>query len=147
MVSIWVRYGFRWHSDKSYRTSRRRVRYGLSECHLNPCRTRIDIIYIFSHKITLNLSFTTKKPPLQNHRVRYGVRSELCLALKHNRGVREIKISVLWFWPLTIMPWWLRSRNLSVKIWFVPFSQVALIPWPDYADTWLHSVVWCNKSH
>ena len=72
MVSIRVRYGFRWHSDKPYRTSRRRVRYGLSECHLNPYRTRMDIICIFSHEITINLSFTTKKhiieisqPPLQ----------------------------------------------------------------------------------
>ena len=72
MVSIRVRYGFRWHSDKPYRTSRRRVRYGLSECHLNPYRTRMDIICIFSHEITINLSFTAKKhiieisqPPLQ----------------------------------------------------------------------------------
>ena len=72
MVSILVRYGFRWHSDKPYRTSRRRVRYGLSECHLNPYRTRMDIICIFSHGITLNLSFTTTKhiieisqPPLK----------------------------------------------------------------------------------
>ena len=94
MVSIRVRYGFRWHSDKPYRTSRRRVRYGLSECHLNPYRTRMDIICIFSHEITINLSFTTKKhiieisqPP---HRVWYGVRSELCLTLQRNRGVREV---------------------------------------------------------
>ena len=40
--------------------------------HLHPYRTRMDIICIFSHEITLNLSFTTKKhlieisqPPLQ----------------------------------------------------------------------------------
>ena len=50
----------------------RLVRYGLSECHLNPYRTRMDIMCIFSHEITINLSFTTKKhiielsqPPLQ----------------------------------------------------------------------------------
>ena len=56
----------------------------------------MDIICIFSHRMTLHLSFTTKKhiteisqPPLQNHRVRYSVRSELCLTLKHNHGVRE----------------------------------------------------------
>ena len=97
MVSIRVRYGFRWHSDKPYRTSRRRVRYGLSECQLNPYRTRMDIICIFSHEITLNLSFTTKKrtwswnitTSVANHRVRYGVRSELWLTLTFNRGVRE----------------------------------------------------------
>ena len=72
MVSIWVRYGFRWHSDKLYRMSHRRVRYGFSECHLIPYRTRMDIICILSHKITLNLSFTSKKriieisqPPLK----------------------------------------------------------------------------------
>ena len=38
MISILVRYGFRWHSDKPYRTRLRLVRYGLSECHLNPYR-------------------------------------------------------------------------------------------------------------
>ena len=68
-ICIWYPFEFdmacRWHSDKSYRTSRRRVRYGLSECHLNPYRTRMDIICIFAYEITLNLSFTTKKPPLQ----------------------------------------------------------------------------------
>ena len=56
-------------------------------------------LWIFSHEIALKLSFTTKKhievllkishTPAANHRVRYGVRSELCLTLKHNRGVRE----------------------------------------------------------
>ena len=48
MISILVRYGFRWHSDKPYRTRLRLVRYGLSECHLNPCRTRMDTICISS---------------------------------------------------------------------------------------------------
>ena len=48
MISILVRYGFRWHSDKPYRTRLRLVRYGLSECHLNPYRTRMDTICISS---------------------------------------------------------------------------------------------------
>ena len=46
MASILVLYGFRWHSDKPYRTRLRLVRYGLSECHLNPYRTRMDDICI-----------------------------------------------------------------------------------------------------
>ena len=58
MASIRVRYGFRWHSVKPYRTSHRPFRYDLSECHLNSYRTRIDVIYIFSHKIPLSLSST-----------------------------------------------------------------------------------------
>ena len=37
---------FRWHTDKPYRTRLRLVRYGLSECHLNPYRTRMDVICI-----------------------------------------------------------------------------------------------------
>ena len=49
MISILVRYGFRWHSDKPYRTRLRLVRYGLSECHLNPYRTRMDTICISYH--------------------------------------------------------------------------------------------------
>ena len=59
MASIRVRYGFRWHSDKSYRTSRRRVWYVLSECHLNPYRTRMDAICIFSHEKPLNFKLNT----------------------------------------------------------------------------------------
>ena len=69
----------------------------LSECHLNPYRMRMDIICIFSHKIALDVSFTTKKhineisqPPLQTTECEYGVRSELYLTLKLNRGVREV---------------------------------------------------------
>ena len=46
MLSILARYGFRWHSDKPYRTRLRLVRYGLSECHLNLYRTRMDTICI-----------------------------------------------------------------------------------------------------
>ena len=46
MISILVRYGFRWHSDKPYRTHLRLVRYGLSACQLNPYRTRMDTICI-----------------------------------------------------------------------------------------------------
>ena len=44
---IWYPF-FRWHSDKPYRTRLRLVRYGLSECHLNPYRTRMDTICISS---------------------------------------------------------------------------------------------------
>ena len=120
MASIRVRYGFRWHSDKPYRTSRRRVQYGLSECHLNTYRTRMDIICIFSHEITLNLSFTTKKciiePPL-----RYGVRSELCLTLKHNRGVRE--------WYLVTV----QELNVVILVLFINTTyKVQIIEWCDY---------------
>ena len=43
---ILVRYGSRWHSD-----SLRLVRYGLSECHLNPYRTRMDTICISSGQL------------------------------------------------------------------------------------------------
>ena len=46
MISIRVRYGFRWHSDKPYRTRLRLVRHDLSEWHLNPYRTRMDTICI-----------------------------------------------------------------------------------------------------
>ena len=53
MISILVRYGFRWHSDKPYRTRLRLVRYGLSECHLNPYRTRMD---------TICISYTSQSP-------------------------------------------------------------------------------------
>ena len=42
MASIIVRYGLRWHSDKPYQTRLRLIRYDLSECHLNPYRTRMD---------------------------------------------------------------------------------------------------------
>ena len=51
---------------------------------------------IFSHEIPLNLSymrkqnsFETSQTPAENHRVRYGVRSELHLTLKLDRGVQE----------------------------------------------------------
>ena len=55
MISILVRYGFRWHSDKPYRTRLRLVRYGLSECHLNPYRTRMDTICIsYLHRVCAN---------------------------------------------------------------------------------------------
>ena len=48
----------------------------------------MDIICIFSHEITLNFKFHNKETSAANHRVRYGVRSELYLTLKHNRRVR-----------------------------------------------------------
>ena len=41
MISIRVWYGYGWHSDQM---SRRRVRCGLSECHLNPYRTVMDAL-------------------------------------------------------------------------------------------------------
>ena len=66
MVSIRVRYGFRWHSDKPYRTNRRRVRYGLSEFHLNPYRKRMDVMCIFSHEIPLNWSSIRKQKLIWN---------------------------------------------------------------------------------
>ena len=60
----------------------------------------MDIICIFSHKITLNLSFTTKKciieisqPPLQT--TECDMASELCITLKHNRVVREALIQIM----------------------------------------------------
>ena len=96
MASILVRYGLRWHSDKPYRTSRRRVRYGLSECHLNTYHTRMDAICIFSHEIPLNLRLISKNDYLKNQkpqRVRNGLRSELYLTLKLDHGVRESFIS------------------------------------------------------
>ena len=40
----------------------------------------------FHNKETHNCNITTSAA---NHIVRYGVRSELCLTLQHNRGVRE----------------------------------------------------------
>ena len=40
----------------------------------------------FHNKETHNWNITTSST---NHRVRYGIRSELCLTLQHNRGVRE----------------------------------------------------------
>ena len=46
MASILVRYVFRGHSDKPYQPRLRLVRYRLSECHLNPYRTRMDAICI-----------------------------------------------------------------------------------------------------
>ena len=52
-------------------------------------------------KETHNLNITTSST---NHRVRYGVRSELCLALQHNRGVRETFLYgfSMWLWGLRI---------------------------------------------
>ena len=57
MISILVRYGFRWHSDKPYQTRLRLVRYGLSECHLNPYRTRMDTICISYYLDTICISY------------------------------------------------------------------------------------------
>ena len=80
-----IQYGFRWHSDKPYQTSH--------VCHLNPYHMRMDAICIFSHKIPLNLSSMRKKLiwKITNPRCRmwYGIRSELYLTLKLDRGVRE----------------------------------------------------------
>ena len=47
---------------------------------------RNNLKFKFHNKETHNCNITTSAA---NHRVRYGVRSELCLTLKHNRGVRE----------------------------------------------------------
>ena len=74
------------------------IRYGLSECHLNPHRTRMDGICIIWHANTLKFKFhekskliwkITKHPAAANHRVLYGVKSELYLTLKLDRRVRE----------------------------------------------------------
>ena len=43
--------------------------------------------YKFHNKETHNGNITTSTA---NHGVRYGVRSELCITLKHSRGVREL---------------------------------------------------------
>ena len=67
MISIIVRYGFRWHSDKPYRTRLRLIRYGLSECHLNPYRTRMDTICISSGRIAvvmISSGFRCKMPSI-----------------------------------------------------------------------------------
>ena len=47
---------------------------------------RNNLKFKFHNKETHTLNSTTSAA---NHRVRYGVRSELCLTLQHNRGVRE----------------------------------------------------------
>ena len=52
MASILVLYGFRWHSDKPYRTRLRLVRYGLSECHLNPATRSIWLVRVPSKPIS-----------------------------------------------------------------------------------------------
>ena len=59
----------------------------------------MDIIMDFLARNSLKIKFHNKEThrglieishtPAANHRVRYGVRSELCLTLKNNRGVRE----------------------------------------------------------
>ena len=102
MASIRVRYGYERHSDKPYQTSRRLVRYGLSECHLNPYRPTMDAICIFSHEIPFNLRLIlSKKDYLKNQkprRVRYGLRSELYLTLKLDHGVREIYIYYIYIY-------------------------------------------------
>ena len=68
MISILVRNGFRWHSDKPYRTRLRLIRYGLSECHLNPYRTRMDTICISYHSIShLNLLITGSQKCDENY--------------------------------------------------------------------------------
>ena len=66
MLSILVRYGFRWHSDKPYRTRLRLVRYGLSECHLNPYRTRMDTICI-SYLAPKVIPVTRGHPLIRGH--------------------------------------------------------------------------------
>ena len=45
----------------------------------------------FLARNNLKFKFHNKETSTANHRVRYGVRSELCLTLKHNRGVRELR--------------------------------------------------------
>ena len=52
----------------------------------------------FHNKETHNWNITTSST---NHRVRYGIRSELCLTLQHNRGVREKYKMALWRCSLT----------------------------------------------
>ena len=75
MASILVRYEFRWDSDKPYRTPRMH----------------------FLARNTLNLSsmrkqnlFERSQIPAENHRVRYGIRSELYLTLTLDCGGREV---------------------------------------------------------
>ena len=45
-----------------------------------------NLKFKFDNRETHNWNITTSAA---NHRVRYGVKSELCLTLQHNRGVRE----------------------------------------------------------
>ena len=66
--AIW----FRWHADKPYRTRLRLVRCGLSACHLNPYRTRMDVTCISSQRNPVspmyisNMSF--RLSPNQNNK-------------------------------------------------------------------------------
>ena len=111
MVSIRVRYGFRWHSDKPYRTSRRQAISNESKTssiwlvrvpskpisHEN--RYHMHFLARNNHKFKLhnkethNWNITTTST---NHRVRYGVRLELCLTLQHNQARVYIYIPIFY---------------------------------------------------
>ena len=94
IISILVRYWIIWHSDKPYRTSLRLVRYGLSESHLNPYRTRMDAICL-SYKHSLDEithpSFPWWNP---NEQKLWCVNSTLW-----------VKVNRVWIEFVTVLPW------------------------------------------
>ena len=93
MASTRVRYGFRWQAilNKSQTSSIWLVRVPSKPIsHENGCHMH------FLAQNALNLScmrkqnsFERSQTPAENHRVRYGVRSELYLTLTLDRGVWE----------------------------------------------------------
>ena len=90
----------------------------------------------FHNKETHNWNITTTST---NHRVRYGVRSELCLTLQHNRGVRETT-TICWFKIATsygIDIYW------QIYSWFITFIFSCI----NCTHTSMRSdfIVWLNQ--
>ena len=110
MVSLRVRYGLRWHSWQAISNESQTSSIWLVKVPSKPIShengyhmhflARNNLKFKFHNKETHNWNIATSAA---NHRVRYGVRSELSLTLKHNRGVREKQCIYSETWPKGIL--------------------------------------------